>query len=148
MTWTATRSRPPRSRQRRMRRGSCGVRGSHCGRGSVGWREYEGDGPNAGTVRCVMPDRKQIADSSRLDSANTLRGQFRKQGYPAGNDYQAEERCHEDVDIVFHDVPPLLAGCREPAESVERASPLPGHFHDDEEEDGKPEAEQEHQGDV
>jgi hypothetical protein len=45
-------------------------------------------------------------------------------------------------------VPPLLAGCREPAESVERASPLPGHFHDDEEEDGKPEAEQEHQGDV
>ncbi len=40
------------------------------------------------------------------------------------------------------------AACREPTESLERASTLPGHFHNDEEENGKPKAEQEHQGDV
>jgi hypothetical protein len=58
-------------------------------------------------VLCVTPDRKQIADFSRLDFASTLRCQFRNQDYQAGKD-QADERCHDEVDKVLHDAPPCL----------------------------------------
>ena len=55
-----------------------------------------------------------------------MRCHFHKQGYPAGNDHQAEERCHDEVDKVLdkvlHDVPPLPAGRRHPERSVERAA--------------------------
>ena len=73
-----------------------------------------------------------------------LRSQFRNQNDQARKD-QADERCHEDVDIVFHDVPPLPAGCRCPEGSGEPASALLSQFLNEEHAEGQQQAKDEHQ---
>ena len=92
---------------------------------------------------CVTPDRKQIADSSRLDFASTLRCQFRNQDYQAGKD-QADERCHDEVDKVLHDVPPLPAGRRHSEGSVAQATTVQAQFPYEEYTEGKQQAEHEY----
>jgi hypothetical protein len=80
----------------------------------------------------------------RNPRANMLRCQFRNQDDQARKD-QADERCHEEVDKVFHDVPPLPAGCRHPEGSVEQASALLSQFLNDEDAEGQQQAKDEHQ---
>jgi hypothetical protein len=63
----------------------------------------------------------------------------------AGNDHQAEERCHDEVDEVLHDVPPLPAGCRHPEGSGEQARALPSQFLNEEDTEDQQQAKDGHQ---
>ncbi len=89
-----------------------------------------------------QPGFRQFEGS--LEQASPLRGRFRNQDYQARKD-QADERGHEEVDIVFHDVPPLLAGCCHPKESVEQASALLSRFLNEKPAEGQQQAKDEHQ---